>query len=71
MADTTIPDDEIICECNDVSAGAIRKAIEEGCADLDCIGEKCDAGTACEQCRSNDDDPRGKRDYHIKEDFLD
>lgn len=70
MADNTIPDDEIICECNDVTAGEIRQAIADGCTDLDCIGGKCDAGTACEQCKSLDDDTHGKRDYHILEDFL-
>jgi len=63
--------DVIVCECVKITAGEILDAIKSGCRDVECIKKKTDAGTACRQCKSLNDDPRGRRKYHIKEDFLD
>ena len=65
-----ISDDTVICECNDITAGEVRQAIQGGCRDVDCIESKTDAGSACGQCKSLADDSHSRRDYHILEDLL-
>lgn len=63
-------DQTIICECLKVTAGEIREAVKSGCMDVQCISSKTEAGTACRQCRSYDDDKKNRRQHHILEEFL-
>ncbi len=45
-----LPDDAAVCSCNNVSAGAIRGAVHEGCTDLAGVKACTRAGTSCGSC---------------------
>lgn len=63
-------EETIICECNKVTYGEIKKAVDSGCRDVTAIMLKTQAGNACGQCKSEDDDKKFRRQFHIKEDVL-
>lgn len=42
---------KMICSCNNVGEGNIRKAIKNGCTDLDSVCDKSGAGLGCGSCR--------------------
>jgi ferredoxin-nitrate reductase len=42
---------KLICSCNNVGDGNIRKAMDEGCLDLDSVCDKTGAGLGCGSCR--------------------
>ncbi|PWJ24974.1 assimilatory nitrite reductase (NAD(P)H) large subunit precursor [Branchiibius hedensis] len=47
----TLPDEAIVCSCNNVSAGTIRCAVSEGgCTDLGAVKGCTKAGTSCGSC---------------------
>ncbi|MCL6423735.1 nitrite reductase large subunit NirB [Brachybacterium sp. JHP9] len=51
MAGAELPDDAIVCSCNNVEAGAIRHAVnEQGCHTLGAVKECTSAGTVCGSC---------------------
>ena len=60
----------IVCECNDISAETVLAAIRSGCKNVDEIEAKTTLGDACGQCKSLEDDPFERREYHITEDFF-
>ena len=60
----------IVCECVKITYGQMKDAMNSGCYTVDCIVQKTDAGTACRQCKSLEDDKSFRRKYHIKEDVL-
>lgn len=41
----------LVCSCFAVSASQIDAAVEAGAADVDAVGDVCDAGTGCGSCR--------------------
>ena len=41
----------LVCSCFAVSAREIDAAVVAGAADVDAVGEACDAGTGCGSCR--------------------
>jgi len=45
------PDAVIVCNCNAVSCGAIRGAVQGGCCNLEAIGTQTRAGTSCGTCK--------------------
>lgn len=46
-----LPDDHLVCTCNNVSAGEIRDAMTHGgCGSLDDIQVRTRAGGACGRC---------------------
>lgn len=48
---TDLPDAALVCSCNSVSAGAIRRAVhEEGCVDVAGVKACTKAGAACGSC---------------------
>ncbi|WP_396126908.1 nitrite reductase large subunit NirB [Brachybacterium huguangmaarense] len=51
MADTALPDDAVVCSCNNVDAGTIRNAVtEHECHTVGAIKECTKAGTVCGSC---------------------
>lgn len=44
--------DKIVCNCNSVTAGMIKEAVEEGADTLEAVQEKTAAGTVCGACLS-------------------
>ncbi|MGY5764859.1 nitrite reductase large subunit NirB [Brachybacterium sp. DNPG3] len=51
MADTELPDDAVVCSCNNVDAGTIRGAVtEHGCRTVGEVKECTTAGTVCGSC---------------------
>ncbi|HWL42735.1 MAG TPA: (2Fe-2S)-binding protein [Ilumatobacter sp.] len=40
----------LVCLCEGVSERKVRRAIEQGAASVDEIGERCGAGTNCFSC---------------------
>ncbi|MGP5054543.1 nitrite reductase large subunit NirB [Brachybacterium paraconglomeratum] len=51
LAGAEMPDDAVICSCNNVSAGTIRHAVnEQGCHTVGAIKECTTAGTVCGSC---------------------
>jgi nitrite reductase (NADH) large subunit len=51
LAGAELPDDAIICSCNNVSAGTVRHAVnEQGCHTVGAIKECTTAGTVCGSC---------------------
>ncbi|MCV6608541.1 MAG: (2Fe-2S)-binding protein [Campylobacterales bacterium] len=67
----TLDNDTIVCECLNTPYSEIKEAIDNGCKSVPCIEEKTEAGSACRQCRSMDEDRQFRRKYHIQEDILD
>jgi len=47
---TFFEDSEPICSCMQVSRGAVRRAIQEGCGDAAALSERTGAGTVCGAC---------------------
>ena len=47
-----LPDDATICNCNAVSAGTIRDAMQNGAADLPALMAATRAGTGCGSCKN-------------------
>ncbi|MFC0627384.1 nitrite reductase large subunit NirB [Kribbella deserti] len=46
-----LPDDAVVCSCNNVAAGTIRCAVrDEGCSDITSLCGKTKAGTSCGSC---------------------
>lgn len=45
-----IRDDDLVCRCKGVTAGAIRQCIRDGCTSLEQLQEKTGAGTGCGLC---------------------
>jgi len=45
--------DEIICNCNSVTAGMIRDAVQSGAATLEEVQDTTGAGTVCGACTSH------------------
>ncbi|GAP78400.1 MULTISPECIES: nitrite reductase large subunit NirB [Brachybacterium] len=51
LAGAEMPDDAVICSCNNVSAGTVRHAVnEQGCHTVGAIKEYTTAGTVCGSC---------------------
>ncbi|MFE7605016.1 nitrite reductase large subunit NirB [Brachybacterium paraconglomeratum] len=51
LAGAEMPDDAVICSCNNVSAGTVRHAVnEQGCHTVGAIKECTTAGTVCGSC---------------------
>lgn len=48
--DLDLPDDAQICSCRDVTAGALRQAVCEGCPDLGALKACTGVGTQCGSC---------------------
>lgn len=48
--DTELPDDAILCSCNNISFGEIRESIAEGNQDVPSIKAATTAGTQCGSC---------------------
>ena len=51
-AATDMADDDVLCQCNGVSAGTIRGAVAGGCASTAEASRCTRAGTGCGTCRS-------------------
>lgn len=51
-AATDMADDDVLCQCNGVSAGTIRGAVAGGCASTAEVSRCTRAGTGCGTCRS-------------------
>ncbi|MEN2740727.1 nitrite reductase large subunit NirB [Microbacterium sp. X-17] len=48
---TELPDEALVCSCNSVSAGTIRRAVhEDGCTDVAGVKACTKAGSACGSC---------------------
>ncbi len=47
---TELPDDAILCSCNNVPVGTVKKLINEGCTDLGELKGCSKAGTGCGSC---------------------
>src|SRR5699024_540900 len=46
-----LPDDAVVCSCNNVVAGTIRRAVnEQGCHSIGALKERTTAGTVCGSC---------------------
>ena len=45
-----LPDDALVCSCNNVTSGAVRTAVEDGCHDLGELKTCTRAGTQCGSC---------------------
>jgi NAD(P)H-dependent nitrite reductase large subunit len=46
-----LPDDAVVCSCNNVSAGTLKCAVrDEGCGDITSLCGKTKAGTSCGSC---------------------
>lgn len=51
MPDTELPDDAVVCSCNNVAAGTIRTAVtEQDCHTIGEVKECTKAGTVCGSC---------------------
>lgn len=50
VPDTELPDDAILCSCNNVSFGSIRAAVANGDQDVNSIKKSTTAGTQCGNC---------------------
>jgi nitrite reductase (NADH) large subunit len=51
LAHAELPDDAVVCSCNNIAAGAIRHAVnEQGCHTVGAIKECTTAGTVCGSC---------------------
>lgn len=49
--DAELPDDAVVCSCNNIDAGTIRAAVtEKGCTTLGQVKETTTAGTVCGSC---------------------
>jgi len=49
-----MPNDEIICNCNEITRGEIIKAIrDKGLKTVDEVGEETTAGTVCGACQDD------------------
>ncbi|MGN8027099.1 nitrite reductase large subunit NirB [Microbacterium sp. 22242] len=46
----SLPDDAFVCSCNNVTAGAVRAAVGEGCHELGALKTCTRAGTQCGSC---------------------
>ena len=42
---------KLVCSCNNVGSGNLKKKIAEGCTDLAALGAATGAGTGCGSCR--------------------
>jgi len=56
-----VPDDRLVCACNDVRAGAIRAARDDGCATLAAVRERTGASGGCGGCASRVEALLGER----------
>jgi len=45
------PDTATVCTCMGVTCGALRRAMADGCANVDALAEKTGASTVCGSCR--------------------
>ncbi|MFF9564675.1 nitrite reductase large subunit NirB [Leifsonia sp. NPDC014704] len=45
-----LPDDALVCSCNNVTSGTVRSAVEDGCHDLGELKACTRAGTQCGSC---------------------
>ncbi|HOZ59098.1 MAG TPA: nitrite reductase large subunit NirB [Nakamurella multipartita] len=51
ILDTALPDDAVVCSCNNVDAGTIRHAVtQHECHTVGAIKERTKAGTVCGSC---------------------
>ena len=50
IPDTELPDDAILCSCNNISFGAVREAIVDGNHDVASLKSCTTAGTQCGSC---------------------
>ncbi|MFC8924016.1 nitrite reductase large subunit NirB [Cellulosimicrobium sp. NPDC057127] len=51
LADTELPDEAVVCSCNNVDAGTVRAAVtEHGCTTVGQVKECTKAGTVCGSC---------------------
>lgn len=51
LAGAELPDDAVVCSCNNIAAGAVRHAVnEQGCHTVGAIKECTTAGTVCGSC---------------------
>ncbi|GAA4487228.1 nitrite reductase large subunit NirB [Microbacterium panaciterrae] len=46
----SLPDDAYVCSCNNVTAGAVRSAVRDGCHELGALKTCTRAGTQCGSC---------------------
>jgi len=47
---TDLPDDVVVCSCNNVTAGAVRQAVADGCASMGEVKACTKAGATCGSC---------------------
>jgi NAD(P)H-nitrite reductase large subunit len=59
--------DHNVCECFDVTLGALLEAIKAGHNTMEALMDETDAGTACELCQSCEIDEDGDRELHMDE----
>ena len=45
------PETSIVCQCNQISRGAITASLNQGCQSLEAIGKDTGAGTVCGSCQ--------------------
>jgi nitrite reductase (NADH) large subunit len=51
LGDAELPDDAVVCSCNNVDAGTIRASVtEHGCTTIGAVKECTKAGTVCGSC---------------------
>ena len=51
LSGAELPDDAVVCSCNNVVAGTIRRAVnEQGCHSIGALKERTTAGTVCGSC---------------------
>ncbi|MEE1617126.1 nitrite reductase large subunit NirB [Brachybacterium sp. J153] len=51
LAGAELPDDAVVCSCNNIAAGTVRHAVnEQGCHTVGAIKECTTAGTVCGSC---------------------
>lgn len=49
-ASSDLPDDAVVCSCSSVTAGTIRGAVHDGCADAAEVKARTKAGATCGSC---------------------
>jgi nitrite reductase (NADH) large subunit len=45
------PEDTVVCQCNNISRGALSVAIDQGCKEVACLQKSTKAGTVCGSCK--------------------
>lgn len=50
VPDTELPDDAVLCSCNNICFGAVREAVKGGAHDVGAVKAETTAGTQCGSC---------------------